>query len=195
LRELGVEPLQPDPGQCFVRLLVGDARPPGPNPQGGPTETLVLDMNQQPAVLGPLPALAGFAKQWHALAAFHTSLTVRTGELNPMRMPLPFIAGHVWTIVIVRESTQRTEIHRYLQRLEPLQPFDDTIRLVEQLACARGSHTAVRRGGRAAAPARARSAQPRRARLPASTREPVAGCGLPRFGNSVRAACSGASEK
>jgi hypothetical protein len=47
-------------------------------------------------------------------------------------MPLPFIAGHVWTIIIVRESTQRTEIHRYLQRLQPLQPFDDTIRLVEQ---------------------------------------------------------------
>ncbi len=45
---------------------------------------------------------------------------------------MPFIAGYVWTIVIVRESAQRTEIHRYLQRLEPLQPFDDTIRLVEQ---------------------------------------------------------------
>ena len=47
-------------------------------------------------------------------------------------MPLPFIAGHVWTIVIVRESTQRTEIHRYLQPLQPPQLFDDTIRLVEQ---------------------------------------------------------------
>ena len=44
LRELGVEPLPPVPGQCFVRLLVGDARPPGPNPQAGPIETLVLDM-------------------------------------------------------------------------------------------------------------------------------------------------------
>ena len=57
---------------------------------------------------------------------------MQTGGLNPKRIPLPFIADHVWTIVIVRESTQRTEIHRYLQRLEPLQPFDDTIRLVEQ---------------------------------------------------------------
>ena len=65
-------------------------------------------------------------------ARFDTSLTVQTGELNPKRIPLPFIADHVWTIVIVRESTQRTEIHRYLQRLEPPQPFDDTIRLVEQ---------------------------------------------------------------
>ena len=56
----------------------------------------------------------------------------RPAGSNPRRLPLPFIAGHVWTIVIVRESAQRTEIHRYLQRLEPLQPFDDTIRLVEQ---------------------------------------------------------------
>ena len=48
------------------------------------------------------------------------------------RIPLPFIPDHVWTIVIVRESTQLTEIHRYLQRLEAQHPFDDTIRLVEQ---------------------------------------------------------------
>ena len=79
-----------------------------------------------------MPALEGFAVQWHAPVPFHTSLTVQTGGLNPKRIPLPFIADHVWTIVIVRESTQRTEIHRYLQRLEPQQPFDDTIRLVEQ---------------------------------------------------------------
>jgi Caspase domain/Trypsin-like peptidase domain len=130
LRALGVERLPPARGQCFVRVLAGDAL--APNVPGGPIETLDLGLNQQTAVLKPLPALAGFAMQWHALVAFHTSLTVRTGELNPKRMPLPFIAGHVWTIVIVRESTQRTEIHRYLQPLEPLRPFDDTIRLVEQ---------------------------------------------------------------
>jgi hypothetical protein len=132
LRALGVERLSPAPGMCFVRVLVGDARAPAPSPQGGPIETLVLDLNQQTGALKPLPALAGFAAQWHAPVAFHTSVTVQTGGLNPTRLPLPFIAGHVWTIVIVRESTQRTEIHRYLQRLEPPQPFDDTIRLVEQ---------------------------------------------------------------
>ena len=118
LRELGVERSPPDPGRCFVRLLVGDARPPGPNPQGGPIETLILDMNQQPVVMQPVPALVGFAVQWHAQVPSHTSLTVQTGGLNPRRIPLPFVADHVWTIVIVRESTQLTEIHRYLQRLE-----------------------------------------------------------------------------
>jgi hypothetical protein len=132
LRALGVERLPPAPGQCFVRVLVGDARAPVSNGRGGPIDTLILEFDQQIAVLKPLRALAGFAMQWHAPVAFHTSLTVRTSELNPKRMPLPFIADHVWTIVIVRESTQRTEIHRYLQRLEPLHPFDDTIRLVEQ---------------------------------------------------------------
>ena len=132
LRALGVEPLPPVPGQCFVRVLVGDARPPGPNPQGGPIETLVLDMNQQAGELKPVPALEGFAVQWQAPVQFHTSLTVQTGGLNPKRIPLPFVADHVWTIVIVRESTQLTEIHRYLQRLEAQHPFDDTIRLVEQ---------------------------------------------------------------
>jgi hypothetical protein len=115
-----------------VRVLVGDARAPGPNPQGGPIETLLLDLNRQTAVLKPVPGLAAFAMQWQAPVAFHASLTVQTGGLNPTRMPLPFVADHVWTIVIVRESTQRTEIHRYLQPLEPPQPFDDTIRLVEQ---------------------------------------------------------------
>jgi hypothetical protein len=132
LRTLGVERLAPAPGQCFVRVLVGDARAPGPNPQGGPIETLLLDLNRQTAVLKPVPGLAAFAMQWQAPVAFHASLTVQTGGLNPTRMPLPFVADHVWTIVIVRESTQRTEIHRYLQPLEPPQPFDDTIRLVEQ---------------------------------------------------------------
>jgi hypothetical protein len=132
LRALGVERLPPAPDGCFVRVLVGDARAPEPNPQGGPVETLLLDMNEQTAVLKPLPALVGFAMQWHAPVEFHTSLTLQTSELDPRRLPVPFIAGHVWTIVIVRESAQRTEIHRYLQRLEPLQPFDDTIRLVEQ---------------------------------------------------------------
>lgn len=132
LRALGVERLPPAPDACFVRVLVGDARAPEPNPQGGPIETLLLDMNQQTAVLTPLPALEGFAMQWHAPVQFPTSLTLQTGGLNPKRIPLPFIAGHVWTIVIVRESTQRTEIHRYLQRLAPLEAFDDTIRLVEQ---------------------------------------------------------------
>ena len=132
LRALGVERLPPAPDGCFVRVLVGDARAPEPNPQGGPIETLLLDMNEQTAVLKPLPALVGFAMQWHAPVEFHTSLTLQTSELDPRRLPVPFIAGHVWTIVIVRESAQRTEIHRYLQRLEPLQPFDDTIRLVEQ---------------------------------------------------------------
>ena len=132
LRALGVERLPPAPGQCFVRVLVGDARAPGPNAKGGPIETLVLDLNQQRFPLTPLPGLAEFAVQWHAPVAFHTSLTVQTADLHPTRMPLPFIAGHVWTIVIVRESTQRTEIHRYLQPLQPPQLFDDTIRLVEQ---------------------------------------------------------------
>ena len=132
LRELGVEPLPPVPGQCFVRLLVGDARPNGENPQAGPIETLVLDMNRQPVAPKPLPALDGFAVQWHAPVQYGTSLTVQTGGLDPKRIPLPFVADHVWTIVIVRESTQLTEIHRYLQRLEAQAPFDDTIRLVEQ---------------------------------------------------------------
>lgn len=132
LRALGVEPLPSTHDGCFVRVLVGDARAPEPDPESGPIETLLLEMNQQTAVLKPLPALAGFAVQWHAPVEFHTSLTLQTDELNPRRLPLPFIAGHVWTIVIVRESAQRTEIHRYLQRLDPLQPFDDTIRLVEQ---------------------------------------------------------------
>jgi uncharacterized caspase-like protein len=132
LRALGVERLPPAPDACFVRVLVGDARAPDSNPQGGPIETLLLDMNQQMAVLTPLPALAGFAMQWHAPVHFPTSLTLQTGGLNPRRIPLPFIAGHVWTIVIVRESSQHTEIHRYLQPLAPPTPFDDTIRLVEQ---------------------------------------------------------------
>jgi Trypsin-like peptidase domain len=132
LRAIGVEPLPPAPGVCFVRVLVGDARAPVPNPQGGPIETLVLHMDRQALALKPVPALKGFAVQWHAPVPFHTSLTVQTGALNPRRIPLPFIADHVWTIVIVREPTQRTEIHRYLQRLAPQQPFDDTIRLVEQ---------------------------------------------------------------
>jgi uncharacterized caspase-like protein len=132
LRKLGVEPVLPAPGQCFVRLLVGDARPPGPNPQGGPIETLVLDMSQQPVGLKPISRLEGFAVQWQAPVQFHTSLTVQTGGLDPKRFPLPFVADHVWTIVIVRESTQLTEIHRYLQRLDAQTPFDDTIRLVEQ---------------------------------------------------------------
>lgn len=129
LRQLGVERLPTSKERCFVRVLVGDAVAPSPN---GPMESLYLQLEQLAAVLEPLPALAGFARQWHAEIAFHTSLTVGTAELNPKRIPLPFIAGHVWTIVIVRETTQGTEIHRYLHPLEPEQPFDDTIRLVEQ---------------------------------------------------------------
>jgi hypothetical protein len=133
LRELGVEPLRPaDPGQCFVRLLVGDAHPPGDNPQAGPIETLVVNMYGQTLELKPVPALEGFAAQWHAPVQSHTSLTVQAGGLDPKRIPLPFVADHVWTIVIVRESTQLTEIHRYLQRLQTDATFYDTIRLVEQ---------------------------------------------------------------
>ena len=132
LRALGVEPVPALPGQCFVRVLVGDARAPGPNREGGPIETVSLVVNQESATLKPVPALDGFAVQWHAPVPFDTSLTVETGELNLKRFPLPFIADHVWTIVIVRELTQRTEIHRYLQRLKAEQWFDDTIRLIEQ---------------------------------------------------------------
>ncbi|MET0781775.1 MAG: trypsin-like peptidase domain-containing protein [Microbacterium sp.] len=132
LREIGVEPLPRVPDGCFVRVLVGDALASEPNPLGGPLERLLLEMNQQPAVLQPVPALVEFATQWHAPVAFHTSLTLQADGLNPRRIPLPFIAGHVWTIVVVRESAQRTEIHRYLERLQPQQWFDDTIRLVEQ---------------------------------------------------------------
>ena len=132
LRALGVERLpQGSPG-CFVRVLVGDTRAPQPNPEVGPIETMLLEMNGQRAVLSPLPALAGFATQWHAPVEFHTSLTLQTSELYPRRLPVPFVDGYVWTIVIVRESAHRTEIHRYLQRLQPRQPFDDTIRLIEQ---------------------------------------------------------------
>jgi hypothetical protein len=131
LRALGVRPVPPVPGQCFVRVLVGDARGPVPDPQNGPIETLLLLMDQQDVKMEPVPALEGFAVQWHAPVPFHTSLTVQFGGFNPKRIPLPFIADHLWTIVIVRESTQRTEIHRYLHRLEAQQPFDDTIRLVE----------------------------------------------------------------
>jgi hypothetical protein len=132
LREIGVEPLPSAADQCFVRVLVGDARSPQPDPQGGPIDTLLLTLNQQTAVLKPVAALPGFAMQWAAAVPFPTSLIVQAGGLNPKRFPLPFVAGHVWTIVIVRESSQRTEIHRYLQRLQHQQPFDDTIRLIEQ---------------------------------------------------------------
>ena len=132
LRALGVERLPPAPGQCFVRVLVGDALASESRGKGGPIETLLLEMDQRAAVLKPVPKLEGFAVQWHAAVPFYTSLTVRTAGVDPKRIPLPFVADHVWTIVVVRESTQRTEIHRYLQRLDPQQPFDDTIRLVEQ---------------------------------------------------------------
>jgi uncharacterized caspase-like protein len=132
LRALGVDRLPQDPAACFVRVLVGDARAPVANPQGGPIETLELELNQQKAVMTPVPALTGFAIQSAAPVNFATSLTVQTGGLNRKRMPLPYLPGYVWTIVIVRESTQRTEIHRYLQPLLPVTPFDDTIRLVEQ---------------------------------------------------------------
>jgi hypothetical protein len=132
LRALGVEPLPPGPGQCFVRLLVGDAGAPAENRQGGPIETLVAQVNEQPLDLKPVPALQGFAVQGQAQVPYQMSLTVQADGLDPKRIPLPFVADHVWTVVIVRESTQLTEIHRYLQRLQPQRPFDDTIRLVEQ---------------------------------------------------------------
>lgn len=132
LRAIGVQRLPSGPDACFVRVLVGDARPPVPHPHEGPIETLVIDGGRLGTGLAPVPALAGFAAQWHAPVTFDTSITLQAAGLNPTRLPLPFVAGHVWTIVVVRESTQRTEIHRYLQRLEPLRPFDDSIRLIEQ---------------------------------------------------------------
>jgi hypothetical protein len=94
-------------------------------------ETLALDAGGQPISMSPVSALAGFAEQWQAPLT-HPSITVQTAGLNPKRIPLPFVSDHVWTIVIVRESTHRTEIHRYLRPLVPIHPFDDTIRLVEQ---------------------------------------------------------------
>lgn len=131
LRAIGVDRLPPAAGQCFVRVLIGDARAPGPNPQGGPLETLVLDVCGTSPVMRPVPALVGFAEQC-AVQVHGGSVTLSTGGLNPKRIPVPFVADHVWTIIVVRESTQRTEIHRYLQRLQPRDMFDDTIRLVEQ---------------------------------------------------------------
>jgi hypothetical protein len=89
-------------------------------------------MDGQSADLKPVPALEGLAAQWHAPLRFHTSLAVHASGLDPRRIPLPFVADHVWTIAIVRESAQLIEIHRYLQRLAAQAPFDDTIRLVEQ---------------------------------------------------------------
>jgi len=142
LRTLGVDALPGGAGQCFVRVLVGDARAPGPNPQVGPIETLVLDMPGQQITMKPVPALAGFAVQGSAPVS-SSRLTVATGGLNPMHIPIPFVADHVWTIVIVRESTQRTEIHRYLQALQPQRAFDDTIRLVEQSWRALEARTAL----------------------------------------------------
>ncbi|HWB76699.1 MAG TPA: caspase family protein, partial [Nannocystaceae bacterium] len=131
LRAIGIDHLPPAPNRCFVRVLVGDARAPGPNPQGGPLETLVLDMPGTALPMKHVPGLAGFAQQ--CAAEIHGgSLTVSTGGLNPKRIPLPFVPDHVWTIIVVRESNQRTEIHRYLQRLQPRDHFDDTIRLIEQ---------------------------------------------------------------
>jgi hypothetical protein len=141
LRALGVEPLPAAPGQCFVRVLVGDAKIPERSPSSGPIETLSLVMNQEAGRPKPVKALEGFAVQWHAPVPFHTSLTIQAEGLNPRRLPLPFIADHVWTIVIVRESAQRTEIYRYLQRLRPQEPFDDTIRLIEQSSRALESRT------------------------------------------------------
>ena len=132
LRQLGVDRLPADPNGCHVRVLVGDALALEPDSSEGPIDTLLLEMDQRRAELSPVPALEGFARQWHAPVAYPMSLTVQTGELNPRRLPLPFIPGHVWTIVIAREATQVTEIHRYLQPLEPPGWFDDTIRLVEQ---------------------------------------------------------------
>ena len=176
LRELGVEPLPPVPGQCFVRLLVGDARPPGPNPQAGPIETLVLDMNQQPVGLKPVSRLEGFAVQWQGPVQFHTSLIVQTGGLDPKRLPLPFVADHVWTIVIVREVDAA-------HGDPPLPPAAESAASLRrhnpprraELARFRSAHTAVRRRGRASARARPRSAHPRRTRLPARAREALAG--------------------
>lgn len=130
LRDIGVDPVPPSPGRCFVRVLVGDARAPGPGQYDGPIESLVLRVNQDAAAVKPVPALEGFAVQ--AQFSWHPSLTVEIKGLEPRRLPVPFVADHVWTIIIVHELTQRIEIHRYLQRLEAQRPFDDTIRLVEQ---------------------------------------------------------------
>lgn len=130
LRALGVDPLPPG-GACFVRVLVGDAHAPGVNPQRGPIETVALEMPGSHVALRPVPALTGFAVQWAAPLS-SDSLTVSADSLSPKRFPLPHVPNHVWTIVIVRESSQRTEIHRYLQPLAPAGHFDDTIRLVEQ---------------------------------------------------------------
>jgi hypothetical protein len=132
LRELGVEPLPGIADKCFVRVLVGDARSPEPNPQSGPVESVQLEFEHHTAAFTPVPKLAEFAKQWHAEITHPTSLTVQTGGLNPKRFPLPLVKGYAWTIIVVRESTQRTEIHRYLQPLKPPPPFDDAIRLIEQ---------------------------------------------------------------
>ena len=99
LRALGVERVPPAPDGCVVRVVVGDARAPGPDPQGGPIETLLLNLGSQPGALMPLPALAGFAWQWHAPVTFHTSLAVQGAGLIPQRIPLPYFAGFVWTIM------------------------------------------------------------------------------------------------
>jgi hypothetical protein len=132
LRAIGVEPVvAASPQDCFVRVLVGDAQA-EPGTTGGFLESVIVEMGDLHAHLAPIPALAGMAAQWYAPVTHHESLTLQWDTSLPRRLPVPYLAGYVWTVIIARESAQRTEIHRYLDPVEPNTPFDDTIRLVEQ---------------------------------------------------------------
>ncbi len=133
LRSLGVEPVPHETGHCFVRVLVGDTRV--PSDQGerqGPIESLSLKFGDDVVQPKPVPGLEGYAVQWSATVGMNGSIIISADGLNPKRFPLPFLAGCVWTIVIARETAQQTEIHRYLDPVSPVTPFDDTIRLIEQ---------------------------------------------------------------
>ena len=67
LRALGVEPLPPAPdGSASCASSSAMRGRPSRTRRADRSRRCVLEMNQQPGVLEPLPALAGFAMQWHA---------------------------------------------------------------------------------------------------------------------------------
>jgi hypothetical protein len=132
LRSLGIARAAGGAGDCFVRVLVGDTRVPSSySDRQGVIESLSLSLGGDERASVPVPGLDGYAVQWTGAFAWDSSLIVSADGLSPKRFPLPHVPGHVWTLVIARETTQRIEIHRYLAPLDPVTPFDDTIRLVE----------------------------------------------------------------
>ena len=175
LRGLGVEPLPPVPGQCFVRLLVGDARPPGTNPQG-PIETLVLDMKSAACgtetrtgarrICGAMAGAGAIRHQPHgadrrARPEAHPAAVRRGSRMDDRNRAQVDAAHGDPPLPAAAASAVSVRRHNPPRRAE--------------LARSRSAHTAVRRRGRASARARPRSAHPRRARLPARAGESLAG--------------------